>query len=69
MAKVTKKATPNTERCKGCYYCIAACPTDAISILASVNKKGYQPTQVDHEKCIGCSNCYVVCPDYVYTIE
>lgn len=69
MAKVTKKAVPNTLRCKGCYYCIKACPTGAISILETVNQKGYHPTKVDADKCIGCGNCYVVCPDYVYTIE
>ena len=65
----TLKATPNTDRCKGCYYCIEACPVDAISVLDMVNSKGYAPTKVDHDKCIGCGACYAVCPDYVYTIE
>ena len=65
----TAKAKTNPEKCKGCYYCIKACPKDAISIMDIVNKKGYAPTQVDEEKCIGCGACYTVCPDTVYTIE
>lgn len=72
MSKVkrkTLKAKPNIERCKGCYFCIEACPVDAISILDMVNRKGYAPTKVDEDKCIGCGACYTVCPDYVYTIE
>ncbi|SHD77670.1 4Fe-4S binding protein [Schnuerera ultunensis] len=62
------KAKTNSNRCKGCYYCIKACPKDAISIMAITNKKGYQPIHVNEEKCIGCGICYQVCPDYVFEI-
>lgn len=66
--KKTEKAKTNPDRCKGCYYCIRACPKGAISIMNIVNKKGYEPVQVDEEKCIGCGMCYTVCPDYVFEI-
>lgn len=69
MSKNTAKARPDIEKCKGCYYCVEACPVKAISILDVVNKKGYSPTKVDEEICIGCGACYTVCPDTVYTIE
>lgn len=62
------KAKSNPERCKGCYYCIKACPKDAISTMDTTNKKGYVPVVVDQEKCIGCGMCYRVCPDYCFEI-
>lgn len=68
MAKLLEKAKTNPDRCKGCYYCIEACPKDCISIMVYTNKKGYQPIQVDQDKCIGCAACYFVCPDYVFEI-
>jgi 2-oxoglutarate ferredoxin oxidoreductase subunit delta len=62
------KAKTNTSRCKACRYCVKACPKDAITVMNTVNKKGYEPVQVDEEKCIGCGACYAVCPDYVFEI-
>lgn len=55
-------------RCKGCYYCIDACPQKAIEQSRHANKKGYITVSVDQEKCIGCGICYRVCPDYVFEI-
>ena len=63
-----EKAKANTQRCKGCYYCVKACPKEAISISSNVNSKGYAVIQVDEEKCVGCGMCYTVCPDYVFEL-
>ena len=63
-----EKSKTNTQRCKGCYYCVKACPKNAISISNNVNSKGYVVIKVDEEKCIGCGVCYTVCPDYVFEI-
>lgn len=62
------KAKTNPGKCKGCRYCIRACPKNAISIMEIVNKKGYAPVEVNEERCIACGACYAVCPDYVFEI-
>ena len=63
------KAYTNQDRCKGCRYCMNACPKGAISVDHHTNAKGYGPVKVDLEKCIGCGACYLVCPDYVFEIR
>lgn len=64
-----EKVYTNTVRCKGCVYCINACPKDAISVSEHVNEKGYNTIEVDEEKCVCCGSCYRVCPDYVFEIR
>ena len=59
----------NPKRCKGCGYCINACPQDALSVSDFVNEKGYNTVQVDETKCVACGMCYRVCPDYVFEIR
>jgi 2-oxoglutarate ferredoxin oxidoreductase subunit delta len=56
-------------RCKGCYYCIKACPKDAVHLSGHVNAKGYETVAVDEEECIGCGSCYRMCPDYVFELR
>ncbi|MBQ9535398.1 MAG: 4Fe-4S binding protein [Clostridia bacterium] len=55
--------------CKGCGYCVKACPRDALSLGRETNLAGYNYVVCDHEKCIQCGMCYTACPDYVFTIE
>lgn len=62
------KMVLHVEKCKGCKYCVKACPKQAISESAVYNKKGYAQMQVDTAKCVLCGACYTVCPDYVYEI-
>ncbi len=70
MAKErTEKVYVNPVRCKGCGYCMNACPKDAIHESGHVNAKGYNTIMVDEEKCIVCGTCYRVCPDYVFEIR
>ncbi len=59
----------DTNRCKGCGYCIKFCPKNAIRFTLTANAKGYNVIEVDHEKCICCGSCYRVCPDYVFEIR
>lgn len=63
-----KIAVPDTKRCKGCYYCVEACPKKCISISDRTNKKGYTVISVDESQCIGCGACRTVCPDLVFTV-
>lgn len=63
-----EKVELSTSRCKGCGYCVNACPTKAITRAGVKNSKGYEVVAVDQEKCVQCGTCYTVCPDYVFTV-
>ena len=52
------------ELCKGCGYCITACPKSLIVFDDSFNAMSYHPAiPLSSEKCNGCGLCAVVCPD------
>ena len=52
------------ERCKGCGYCTAECPTGAIVLDEQFNSSGYFAAIFAHpEDCTGCAICANVCPD------
>ena len=58
----------NRDRCKGCGFCVEACPKDLIVIGKELNGQGYLPAMiVDNDNCTGCALCAEVCPDV--TIE
>jgi len=41
MAKIKGDIVINTERCKGCEVCVAACPFTVIAMSKEVNGRGY----------------------------
>jgi len=52
------------ELCKGCAYCVDACPLGVIVIEKGFNKKGFFPASSGNpEKCTGCCMCAQVCPE------
>jgi 2-oxoglutarate ferredoxin oxidoreductase subunit delta len=52
------------ELCKGCTYCVDACPLGLISIDKKFNKKGFSPASfAQKEKCTGCCMCAQMCPE------
>ena len=54
-----------TERCKGCGFCIEFCPVKVLEFSKDYNKKGYHyPIAVNASKCIGCNMCGLYCPDF-----
>lgn len=59
----------NRQWCKGCGYCIGACPQKALAFSDEVNCFGYRYPVAEQSLCIGCGQCYVVCPDYALTIS
>ena len=63
-----KKLHINITRCKGCGFCIEACPKKALSFSGKINAKGNDTVAVDEERCILCGSCYTMCPDYVFEI-
>lgn len=48
------------EACCGCSACLAACPVNAIQMVA--DEEGFQYPQVNKDKCIDCSKCDRTCP-------
>lgn len=54
------------ERCKGCGYCVQACPRGLIVINNTYNRKGYPVAAFkdkDNQECKACKLCAEVCPD------
>jgi len=68
MAKLQGDIEVNTERCKGCEVCIAACPFTVIAMSKEVNSKGNHFAMKVNNECTGCTNCAIVCPDGVITV-
>jgi 2-oxoglutarate ferredoxin oxidoreductase subunit delta len=53
------------ERCKGCAFCQAFCPTGALEMSDRMNRAGYHlPVLRFPEKCNGCDLCGMYCPDF-----
>ena len=63
------KITIDSERCKGCYLCVRACPQHVITIGTTANTTGTYPAvfagkpEKGEGFCIACGSCYEVCPD------
>ena len=52
------------ELCKGCTYCLDACPFGVIVIEDRFNSKGFFTASPEHlEKCTGCTMCAQMCPE------
>lgn len=51
------------EKCKGCHFCIEACPLKLIKVSNKLNKKGFDYVIMDSDKCTGCGMCFQMCPD------
>jgi 2-oxoglutarate ferredoxin oxidoreductase subunit delta len=57
------------ERCKGCGYCVEACPQGILRMADEFNSMGYHPVEcVDPSKCTGCTFCAMMCPDLVIEV-
>ncbi len=71
----------DSQRCKGCGLCIAACPQHVLAFSPDLNAQGYHPITliepmgrlaalpVDGVRgCTGCALCALVCPDTVFQV-
>ncbi len=65
MKKVQGTVVIQTERCKGCAFCVEFCPADALRLSEHYNVKGYRaPELKSDEICTGCGLCGLYCPDF-----
>lgn len=52
------------ELCKGCAYCVDACPLGIIVIDERFNNRGVFPASAEHpDRCTGCAMCARMCPE------
>ena len=62
--------TIDTERCKGCELCVAACPKRILVMTTRINRRGHHYAQVAAmQDCIGCAQCADICPDAAIEID
>ncbi len=64
------RVTINTDRCKGCGYCVEYCPREVLKKSAEINSRGYTQVKIEDEsKCIGCGFCEAICPEFAIKIH
>ena len=51
------------QRCTGCSYCVAACPSAAITLQIEENTW----PQIDAARCTRCGDCLYICPNNVFS--
>ena len=70
MAKFKGAVVVDTERCKGCGLCVAACPSKVLGLAPQVKAKGYNYAElVNEDACVGCCSCGYVCPDACISVH
>jgi len=69
MSKTIGAIVVDTDRCKGCALCAAACPNNVIALAHKVNAHGYPYVEpLTEQRCTGCASCAIVCPDACITV-
>jgi 2-oxoglutarate ferredoxin oxidoreductase subunit delta len=64
------KVRIDRERCKGCMWCVDACPRGLIRMTRSLNVKGHHHAEIANEdECVGCCRCTDVCPEAAIQID
>ena len=53
----------NTEECKGCGLCVAACALKLLKLSETLNRYGYHTCVYQGEGCSGCGICFYACPE------
>ncbi|NOZ25711.1 MAG: ferredoxin family protein [Nitrospirae bacterium] len=58
------KVEIDRELCKGCGYCVIACPKGMIVADTEFNRAGYYPVRLtEPDACTGCMLCAEICPE------
>jgi NAD-dependent dihydropyrimidine dehydrogenase PreA subunit len=53
----------NSEECKGCGLCVAACKPQGLYLSDRLNHYGYRPVAYRGSGCNACGICFLVCPE------
>ena len=53
----------NSEECKGCGLCVAACPPKVMRLGELLNRYGYHTAEYLGSGCTGCGICFFACPE------
>jgi 2-oxoglutarate ferredoxin oxidoreductase subunit delta len=70
--KATKpgKVVIESERCKGCGYCVEYCPRRVLVMSEEMNSKGYTLAVVTNgNDCLSCGLCETLCPEFAIFLE
>jgi len=60
----------DTDECKGCARCVAACPKKCLRLSGRLNSRGVSPAEYMGAGCTGCGACFYNCPEpYAIKIE
>jgi len=57
------------ELCKGCGFCIEACPEDVIHWSKELGAYGTPTVEVDAAACTACRTCADRCPDCALDVD
>lgn len=49
--------------CKGCDFCVQACPPDVLGFSTDINERGYRYSYYKGDGCTGCGICFYNCPE------
>ena len=71
MTDTTATKTPPTlpwvevssRLCKGCDFCVQACPPDVLGFSTDINERGYRYSYYLGDGCTGCGICFYNCPE------
>ena len=53
----------NSDECKGCGLCVAACTPRVLRLSEDLNRYGYHYAVYDGHGCSGCGLCFFACPE------
>jgi ferredoxin len=61
----------DTELCKGCGKCVAACPVEAMTLVSANDPDApkRKMAKLDPELCLGCGVCVPACPENGITLK
>lgn len=51
------------DECKGCGYCVEACPPNVLVLSRRFNRMSYNYAEYIGEGCTGCGICFYACPE------
>jgi 2-oxoglutarate ferredoxin oxidoreductase subunit delta len=70
MSKKEGKIRIDEKLCKGCYYCLEACPKKILVKSRTLGPKGYIIVEViNPDDCIECGACERICPDFAISVH